>query len=276
MVLFPNAKINLGLHVTGKRPDGFHNIETIFLPIDLSDILEIVESTDGKTNLTITGAELEGTSDDNLVVKAWKLMYEKYKIPAVDIHLHKLIPTGAGLGGGSSDAAFMLKGLNSLFQCNAKIGELEQMAATLGSDCAFFIRNSPAYAEGRGEILEPIDINLQNYRILLINPAIHVSTREAYEGVKPQISSISLKETIRLNGTEWQKNMKNDFEPTVFAKHNEIGDIKADLLNAGAIYAAMSGSGSTVYGIFEKSFDFRSLLIQYKKHFSWVGEVVEN
>jgi 4-diphosphocytidyl-2-C-methyl-D-erythritol kinase len=276
MVLFPNAKINLGLHVTGKRPDDFHNIETIFLPIGLCDVLEIVESGKGLTQLTITGAKLDGKLENNLVFRAWQLMNEIYKIPPVDIHLHKLIPTGAGLGGGSSDAAFMLKGLNELFQCNVKINELEQLAAKLGSDCAFFIRNIPAYAEGRGEILQSLELDLNNYRILLINPAIHVSTREAYEGVIPQKPAVSLKEIIKLNEPDWQKNIKNDFERSVFQNHPEIQNIKEDLINSGAVYAAMSGSGSTVYGIFENSADFRAIEIMYKKYFTWIGELIQN
>jgi 4-diphosphocytidyl-2-C-methyl-D-erythritol kinase len=274
MVLFPNAKINLGLNVTEKRTDGFHNIETIFLPIALCDILEIVESNSNTTRLTITGAELDGATDDNLVMKAWKLMHEKFNIPAVEIHLHKIIPTGAGLGGGSADAAFMLKGLNEQFQCNAKVIELEELAAKLGSDCAFFIRNIPAYAEGRGELLEQVNIDLSNYKILLINPAIHVSTREAYEGVKPENPVISLKQMINLESKDWQKNIKNDFELSVFAKHQEIAKIKNELINDGALYAAMSGSGSTVYAIFQENMHIQEIISRYRKYFYWYGNFV--
>lgn len=274
MVLFPNAKINLGLNVTAKRTDGFHNIETIFLPVALCDVLEFVESTEGNTKLTVSGANLDGLSDDNLVVRAWKLMHDNYKIPPVDIHLHKLIPTGAGLGGGSADAAFMLKGLNEFFQCGATVKDLEKLAAVLGSDCAFFIRNTPAYAEGRGEILEPVNIELSNYRILLINPAIHVSTREAYEGVTPQIPAISLKQMMGMDKREWQKNIKNDFELSVFLKHPEIASIKEELMAFGAIYAAMSGSGSTVFGIFNRNTDIQPIILQFSKYFYWNGNFI--
>lgn len=275
MLLFPNAKINLGLNVTAKRPDGFHNIETIFIPISLCDVLEFVELPEGDTKLAVTGAVLDGLPDDNLVVKAWKLMHEKFDIPAIDIHLHKLIPTGAGLGGGSADAAFMLKGLNEFFQCGASDDELEKFASTLGSDCAFFIRNIPAYAEGRGEILEPISIKFYNYRILLINPAIHVATRDAYSGVIPEIPDTSLKQSVKLDIIEWQQYIKNDFEKSVFLKHPRIYEIKEKLISFGAVYAAMSGSGSTVYGIFNPEIDIQPLLAEYNGYFYWFGELTE-
>jgi 4-diphosphocytidyl-2-C-methyl-D-erythritol kinase len=276
MVLFPNAKVNLGLNVIARRPDGFHNIETVFLPVSLCDVLEFVESAEGQTHLTITGSNLDIPSNENLVVRAWRLMNENYKVPPVDIHLHKLIPTGAGLGGGSSDAAFMLKGLNEFFQCGANVKELERFASVLGSDCAFFIRNTQAYAEGKGEILEPVNIELKNYKILLINPAIHISTSEAYKGVVPQIPSKSLKQMIGLEKSEWQKNITNDFETSVFLKYPDIAAIKEKLITSGAVYAAMSGSGSTVYGIFHDNMDIHSILLHYSQYFCWFGEFIEN
>lgn len=274
MLLFPNAKINLGLNVTSRRSDGFHNIETVFLPVALCDVLEFVESVDDSTKLTVTGTNLDSPPEENLVFKAWKLMHENYKVPPLEIHLHKLIPTGAGLGGGSADAAFMLKGLNEFFQCGASIADLEKYAAMLGSDCAFFIRNSPAYAEGRGEILQPITIDLDNYRVLLINPAIHVSTKEAYEGVTPKIPEKSLRQILGLNKTQWQGNVKNDFETSVFIKYPKISAIKDKLINAGAIYASMSGSGSTVYGIFEKQMDLQFLIAEFSDIFYWNGDLI--
>lgn len=274
MVLFPNAKINLGLSVTSKRTDGFHNIETVFLPIGLCDVLEFVESTEGRTKLTVSGTCLEGTSEDNLVYRAWSLMNKNYGVPPVSIHLHKVIPTGAGLGGGSADAAFMLKGLNEFFKCGADIKKLELMAAALGSDCAFFIRNTAAFAEGRGEILHPVQINLSIHKVLLINPGIHVSTREAYEGVQPQLPQVSLNELSKLDKSEWQRTIQNDFEVSVFKKHPEIASIKEKLIEAGAVYAAMSGSGSTVFGIFPDLFDFQTLSDNYSNYFCWVGEFI--
>ena len=250
MILFPNAKINLGLRVIKKRPDGFHDIETIFLPLKLCDILEFVDDGKKNTNLTVTGIGLDTGTDDNLVVRAWNIMNRKFNIPAVSIHLHKVIPVGAGLGGGSSDAAFMLKGLNERFNCGCAAAELRLLAAELGSDCPFFIDNLPAFATGRGEILESVRIYLDNYEILLIKPDIHVATREAYSGIVPAVPDTSLKTLILNPVPEWQQTIINDFEPVVFHNYPEIRSIKDKLLGSGAVYASMTGSGSAVFGIF--------------------------
>ncbi len=251
MLLFPNAKINLGLRILEKRSDGFHSIETVFLPLNLTDILEFIEEGKNSTTLTVTGIALDGDIEENLVVKVWHIMNEKFKIPPLSIHLHKTIPVGAGLGGGSANAAFMLKGLNEYFECGCTNVELKKFAAELGSDCAFFIDNSPMLGTGRGEVLEPFDIALHGYEILLIKPDIHVATRKAYSGIVPAIPKKPLKELIKKPINEWQETIINDFESLVFKKYPEIELLKNKLLNMGAEYAAMSGSGSTVYGIFE-------------------------
>jgi 4-diphosphocytidyl-2-C-methyl-D-erythritol kinase len=252
MLLFPNAKINLGLRVIGKRSDGFHNIETLFIPVSLSDALEFLPAKDQKTAITITGVELESRPVDNLVIKAWQLMHERFGVPPLEIHLHKIIPVGAGLGGGSADAAFMLKGINQSFDCRCSQETLEELASGIGSDCAFFIRNRPALGSGRGEILQNIELDLSGHEIMLVNPAIHISTREAYAGVKPSVPADKLTDLIGQNIESWQQTITNDFEHSVFKKYPEIRKLKEDLLESGAVYSSMSGSGSSVYGIFRK------------------------
>ncbi len=251
MLLFPNAKINLGLRIIGKRTDGFHAIETVFLPLNLTDVLEFIEEGKNSTTMTVTGIVLEGDIEENLVVKAWHIMNEKFKIPPLSIHLHKTIPVGAGLGGGSADAAFMLKGLNEYFESGCSHAELKKYAAELGSDCAFFIDNRPALGSERGEVLELLEIDLHEYDILLIKPAIHVATREAYSGIIPQLPEKPLKELIKKPIKEWQETIINDFEESVFKRYPEIKILKNRLINMGALYASMSGSGSAVFGIFE-------------------------
>jgi 4-diphosphocytidyl-2-C-methyl-D-erythritol kinase len=273
MVVFPNAKINLGLRVIERRKDGFHTIETIFLPIGLCDILEFVECHDHKSTLEVTGIAVPGKTEDNLILKAWQIMHQKHSIPFIEAHLHKIIPIGAGLGGGSSDAAFMLKGLNEFFSCGCSSGVLEAYAAELGSDCAFFIRNQPAIGTGRGEILEPIQIALSEYEILLINPGIHVGTREAYAGITPGKPESMLKELINMPVSRWQEIINNDFEKSVFATFPKIAELKKKILDQGAVYASMSGSGSSVYGIFRKGkLDNLSIdpedIFQYRGKFS--------
>ncbi len=248
MISFPNAKINLGLHVTKKREDGFHDIETVFYPIAMHDSLEVLVS-DTKTSLSQYGLELTG--GENLVLKAYKLMKKEYGISEVDFHLLKQIPAGAGLGGGSSDAAQTLLMLNDLFELNISSAELEQRAAELGSDCAFFIRNKPVYASGRGEVFEDINLDLSVYHIKVVKPDIHISTAEAYAMVKPESGRPSPLEIIQKPIQDWKNNLINDFEAPIFEKYPEIGLIKDSLYDQGAIYASMSGSGSAVYGIFE-------------------------
>lgn len=252
MITFPNAKINLGLNITEKRPDGYHNLETIFYPIPVEDALEIHVLNEGneKYRLHQAGLEIAGEVDSNLVVKAYKLLEEQYNLPPVDIHLFKHIPSGAGLGGGSADAAFMLKLLNDKFNLGLSNEVLEEYAVRLGADCAFFIQNAPTYAEGIGNIFSPVYLPLKHYQIWLVKPDIFVSTRDAFSQIKPHHPEKSLKEIIQMPVTEWRKYMKNDFEESVFPKFPAIGEIKEEMYRHGAIYASMSGSGSSVYGLF--------------------------
>lgn len=267
MVLFPNAKINLGLYITEKRSDGYHNIETIFMPISLCDILEFIES-EKETTFKSSGIKIPGNEKDNLCVKAWNLINKEFNIPAVEIYLHKQIPIGAGLGGGSADAAFMLRGLNEYFKLGLTSEKLMHFASELGSDCAFFIRNEPCYATGRGEILTPLILNLEHLKILLINPGIHVGTAEAYSMVIPAMPKHSLPDSIKLPVKDWKKFISNDFEKGVFEKHPKIAAIKRSMLDAGAIYAAMSGSGSSVFAIFEN--EIPAILDKdFKEMFMW-------
>lgn len=253
MITFPNAKINLGLNITEKRPDGYHNLETIFYPIPLEDALEITIQNDPqqKSALHQSGMEIAGDLATNLVVKAYNLLAERHALPPIDIYLYKKIPSGAGLGGGSSDAAFMLKLLNEKFALNLSTETLEEYAATLGADCAFFVRNAPTFAEGIGNIFSPISLSLQGYQLVLIKPDVFVSTREAFAHIRPQKPKHSLKEIITYPIGEWKEYLVNDFEESVFPQHPVIGKIKEDLYHAGALYAAMSGSGSSVFGIFQ-------------------------
>ena len=254
MITFPNAKINLGLNIVEKRPDGYHNLETIFYPINLQDALEVTrrETNDKEYTLHISGSPLEGEPEDNLVVKAYKLLKKDYPgLLPVDIHMYKHIPAGAGLGGGSSDAACMIKLLNDKFSLGLSTERMEEYAVKLGADCAFFIRNIPVFATGIGNLFEPVELSLKGYHIILIKPDIFVSTRDAFAEIKPVRPAVSLKEIVKQPMETWKNSMKNDFEDSVFKKFPEIAAIKDELYDLGAVYAAMSGSGSSVYGIFK-------------------------
>lgn len=254
MITFPNVKINLGLSITEKRPDGYHNLETVFYPVALEDALEIRTSSatapDRKFTLHQHGLEIAGKPEDNLVAKAYQLLDEKFNLPPIDIHLYKHIPSGAGLGGGSSDAAFMLKLLNEHFHLNLPDNQLEAYAATLGADCAFFIRNKPTFAEGIGNIFSPIELSLSGYGIMIVKPDIFVSTREAFSNIHPHRPEHPIKEVIQRPVSEWKETLINDFEASVFPLHPAIEAIKQELYNQGAAYASMSGSGSSVFGLF--------------------------
>ena len=252
MLTFPNAKINLGLNITEKRPDGYHNLETIFYPIPVEDALEInpLCEGDGKYCLHQAGMEIAGEAENNLVVKAYKLLDGLFDLPPVDIHLFKHIPSGAGLGGGSADAAFMLKMLNEKFGLGLSTGTLEEYAARLGADCAFFIRNAPTYAEGIGNMFSPVFLSLKGYQLWLVKPDIFVSTRDAFSQIKPHRPERSLKDTVQLPVEAWKEYMVNDFEESVFPQFPAIGAIKDEMYRQGAVYASMSGSGSSVYGLF--------------------------
>lgn len=248
MITYPIAKINLGLLVTGSRPDGFHDIETVFYPVPLQDALEVVPADDFKIN--ITGIELNENMLTNLVVKAYELLKKDYSIPSVHIHLHKNIPVGAGLGGGSSDASNMLLILNEMFNLELQQDQLLKYALQLGSDCPFFINPKPVFATGRGEQMDEISIDLSGYYLILVKSPVFISTPEAYQQVVPTKSRISLKALIRFPVTRWQGNVQNHFERFVFPKHPEVAAIKETLYDLGATFALMSGSGSAVYGLF--------------------------
>ncbi|WP_186757538.1 4-(cytidine 5'-diphospho)-2-C-methyl-D-erythritol kinase [Echinicola salinicaeni] len=250
MIQFPNAKVNLGLHITKKRKDGYHDIETCMIPVPLCDALEI--STANKTSFTGTGLAIPGKEKDNIILKALKLLRKDFnELPHIKIHLHKAIPMGAGLGGGSADGAFAIKMMNSLFDLHLEDWFLEDYAAQLGSDCPLFIENTPKIATGRGEILEPIKLDLAGCWIALVNPKIHIGTKEAYAGISPKQPVYDLKKTLA-DRTLWKEQLKNDFEESIFPKYPEIASIKEKLYEQGAFYSAMSGSGSTIFGLFEK------------------------
>lgn len=250
MISFPNAKINLGLNIVERRDDGYHNIETVFYPVPLTDVLEIVPAT-GEASLTCYGNVVDCPVEKNLVMKAYRLMQQHYGLPPVAMHLYKRIPDGAGLGGGSSDAAHAMLMLNSMFDLHVSDAELAAMAATLGADCAFFIYNRPMMATGIGDVLTPIDVDLKGKTLLLVKPPMGVDTRTAYSRVTPHVPDIALSSTIALPVAAWDGLLVNDFEVSVFAALPQLWLIKARLLDAGALYAAMSGSGSTVFGIFD-------------------------
>lgn len=256
MVSFPNCKINLGLHILGKREDGFHNLQTVFYPLAFKDVLEVIPSKNTAIEFTVTGLAVDGNAADNLCVKAYHLIKKDFpQLPAVKIHLHKAIPLGAGLGGGSADAAFMLRLLNEKFKLNISTDQLINYALQLGSDCPFFILNKPCFATGRGEVLETISVDLSAYTFVLINPGIHINTGWAFSKITPALPVQSLKAIIQQPINTWKEELKNDFESAVFTAHPDIKAIKETLYAHGAIYAAMSGSGSTVYGIFNKPAD---------------------
>lgn len=268
MIVYPNAKINLGLYVTEKRADGFHNIESVFHPIPLYDILEVNPS--DELAFASTGIDIPGEMSTNLCVKAYKLIKEDYDIPSVSIHLHKQIPIGAGLGGGSADASFMLKALNELFKLNITIEQLENYARKLGSDCAFFIENKPKYCFGKGDEFLPTSIDLSQYQIALVNPNIHVSTQLAYSGVSPKPLEFDLKERLSIEKVKDYKDfLKNNFEDSVCVEYPQINCIKKQLYENGCVYASMSGSGSTVFGIFENKVDIARIFPTYWN--SWLN-----
>ncbi len=250
MISFPNAKINLGLYITEKRTDGFHNLETVFFPVGWSDALEIAHS--DKLCFTTSGIAISGSPESNLVMKAYSLLQKDFDLPQLKIHLHKQIPFGAGLGGGSADGAFMLRMLNHRFNLNISQAKLLEYAAVLGSDCPFFILNKPVFATGRGEIMNEINLNVKGLYLLLVKPSLEVSTARAFQNVVPQKPAVSLSELINLPVQDWKSNLVNQFESSVFPQYPEIAEIKAKLYDMGAVYASMSGSGSCVFGLFNE------------------------
>lgn len=254
MISFPHCKINLGLHITEKRSDGFHALEGVFFNVPLHDVLEITERVAGENSNDLSfessGIAIPGDPSDNLVVKAYQLLKDRFSLPHLNIFLHKVIPLGAGLGGGSSDGAFMLKLLNRKFGLNIQHEELIGLAAKLGSDCPFFIGDESAYITGRGEVVEPFPVNLKGFFIVLINPGIHVGTAEAFRMIKPQNGRGDIREILQKDISFWKDELINDFEEPVGNKYPEVKKIKEQLYEAGALYSSMTGSGSTVFGIF--------------------------
>lgn len=261
MVAFPNAKINLGLYITGKRPDGFHNLETVFLPIALKDVLEIIESNQEEAvTFSSSGLIVNGDAAENLCVKAYHLLKKDFPfLPHIKMHLHKAIPMGSGMGGGSSDAAFTLKMLNKNFNLGIPQEQLLKYALTLGSDCPFFIINKPCLAKGRGEELTEISLSLSAFHILIVNPGIHVNTAMAFRDLKMHSCSTNLEIEITKPVNTWKTNIRNDFETTVCNAHPEILAIKQKLYESGAVYSSMSGSGSTVFAIFENEMNLENI-----------------
>jgi 4-diphosphocytidyl-2-C-methyl-D-erythritol kinase len=271
MIIFPNAKINIGLDILRKRNDGFHDIETVFYPIPLKDALEIVEDPESdKILFEQTGLIIDSDKGDNLCEKAVSLLRKEHDISGLKIHLHKVIPMGAGLGGGSADASFTLKLTNELFDLKLDNNKLRNVASELGSDCPFFIENKPMIAEGRGEILEKIELSLKGYFLVLVHPAIHVSTPKAYGMITPSIPEQSLKERICQPIETWKDILKNDFEAPIFMEHPELKKIKNKLYDARAIYSAMTGSGSALYGIFSEKVDLTDLFGDYFLYQEWL------
>ena len=259
MITFPCAKINLGLNITARRPDGYHNLETVFYPIPLTDALEVKlmdKDFPSATNcdLKVPGDAIACNEQDNLVVKAYNLLAADYQLPRVHAHLFKRIPSQAGLGGGSSDGAYMIRLLDERFRMNIGNAEMERYAAKLGADCPFFIYNRPMSATGIGDVLADCPVSLKGYKMLLVkSDDISVPTKLAYSRVTPQVPEFEVTEIVARRITEWQGVLKNDFEPSVFASFPQLAALKARLLECGAVYAAMSGSGSSVFGIFESA-----------------------
>jgi 4-diphosphocytidyl-2-C-methyl-D-erythritol kinase len=253
MIAFPHAKINFGLNVVSKRDDGYHDLETVFYPVQWCDVMEIVPGPQHTRGIEthLSGLPVKGKHSDNLCVKAYELLRKNYSIRSVKLYLHKQIPMGAGLGGGSSDAAFFVKKMNELFSLNISKEEMQDMVREVGSDCAFFIEGKPVYAEERGDKFTPIDFSLRGYYVVIVYPGIHVSTATAFANIIPSAPEFNCRDIVTkypLNA--WRNLLKNDFEKTVFAAHPEIEKVKQKLYDAGAVYASMSGSGSAVYGVF--------------------------
>lgn len=268
MVTFPNAKINIGLYITEKRADGFHNLESCFYPVGWCDILEILPAE--TLSFKSTGLDIPGNPESNLCLKAYHLLKQDFDVSPVSIHLHKVVPIGAGMGGGSADCAFTIKTLNEFFALHLSVEQMENYARKLGSDCAFFIQNRPQYCFGKGDEFANIAIDLAGKYIVLVNPNIHISTAEAYSGVKPQKSNIDLQEVLQKPVNEWKDLVKNDFEKHLLPKYPIIENIKNQLYELGATYASMTGSGSTVFGVFDEEIETK---IHFEKYSIWQGKL---
>lgn len=275
MLLLPNCKINIGLNVVNKRADNYHDIETIFYPIPLRDNLEIkpFEKGNEEFHLTISGMPIKGEVENNLVVRVFLDLKKEFDLPPLDIFLYKNIPTGAGLGGGSSDAAFMMIGLNELFSLNLSPTDMEQRITKYGADCAFFIKNSPSFATGIGNTLTPINVQLAGKWIVLVKPNIFLSTKDAYAKIKPHYPKTPLRNAILSPIEFWKYSIVNDFEESVFPLYPELQAIKQTLYDMGALYAAMSGSGSTLFGIFNRP--IKEAKNVFPQHFVFMKKLIK-
>lgn len=263
MIAFPNAKINLGLNITERRYDGYHNLDTLFYPINLCDSLEFIVS--NETTFKTSGIEIEGNPEDNLILKAYNLLKQDYQLPNLDIYLIKNIPMGAGMGGGSSDATSMLMMINEEFSLNINQTKLEKYASQLGADCSFFLHNKPILASGIGNIFTDCNVDLSQYYIVIVKPNIHISTVDAYKNCKPQQWNIPLQKAITYPIEEWKEMIFNDFENTIFKNQPKLKNIKSLLYSKGAKFALMSGSGSSIYGLFNQPIDLEEINLEISK-----------
>lgn len=271
MLVFPNCKINLGLNIIRKRSDGYHNLETVFYPVQLKDALEIIRQPAtanyqlSSVNFSSTGLTINGSESDNLCIKAYQLLQQDFTdLSPIKMHLHKVIPMGAGLGGGSANGAFALQLLNDMFQLKLTTEQLVNYALQLGSDCPFFIINKPCFATGRGEIMQPINLDLSAYQIVIVNPKIHISTGWAFGNITPQIPQKTIQQIIKQPIQTWRNELVNDFEKPAINQYPEIGNIKNMLYEQGAVYSSMTGSGSTVFGLFDKQ---QKLQFYFPEHY---------
>ncbi len=266
MLVFPPCKINLGLFVTEKRTDGFHNLESVFIPVPLTDMLEVITAPHGTMEFTLSGNAVAGDFNENTCVRAYRLLSRDFDLPGIEAQLHKIIPSGAGLGGGSSDGASMIHVLNELFSLGLSTIQQREYAAQLGSDCPFFIEPLPSFVSGRGEFLTPLELDLSGLFICLVHPAVHVSTAEAYGLLSPRPAPFDLRELASIPRDQWTEKVSNDFEAPVSKLHPVVTTIKEKLYQQGAFYAAMSGSGSAVYGLFD-----RPVQLEFPGYFTWNG-----
>jgi 4-diphosphocytidyl-2-C-methyl-D-erythritol kinase len=250
MILLPPCKINLGLRILRKREDGFHELESCFYPVQLHDMLEVIPAGTGDSVFTFSGITIDAPLESNLVYRAWRLLSALYKLPAIRLHLHKQIPMGAGLGGGSADGSYTLKILSEIFDLHLSPEALHHYATELGSDCAFFMKEEACMAYGRGEVLRPLQLSLAGWYIVLVKPDIHISTQEAFRSIRPSVPVNNLEDLLKLPLSEWKDLVCNDFEAPVFLKYPQIRHIKEELYRNGAEFALMSGSGSAVFGLF--------------------------
>ncbi|MBK9401549.1 MAG: 4-(cytidine 5'-diphospho)-2-C-methyl-D-erythritol kinase [Bacteroidetes bacterium] len=267
MLVFPPVKVNLGLSIIEKRKDGYHSIESVFFPVPWTDALEVVITDHQNITFNSTGLPIPGDQANNLIIRAFNLLAKEHRLPGLNFHLHKILPMGAGLGGGSSNGAYALKLINEVCKLGISMKELEKMAAELGSDCPFFIESTPKFVSGRGEILEPIKINLQHWHMLIVMPPVAVGTADAYSRITPKVPETSIRQIISLPPEQWKDQLINDFEATVIQRYPVIGEIKKRMYEQGAAYASMSGSGAAVFGLFRSEPD----LTGWKSNAHWSG-----